>query len=182
MKQGQSYMFESSTTLLVPYAWFHIFFKLLNDLHILGIIVVFHLIYKPFIFVIYFQILNHLLAKENNLHLLPLWWQNWKRKHWKLNVTIKGIYFFFCIYDNLPWHLFLCRFFVFFGWTLACHFLDRVQKIFSLSRWRERKRFFTPLQEFCSSFQNREEPLTHFEKRFCLLLALQKVTMVFKTL
>ena len=34
----------------------------------------------------------------------------------------------------------------------------------------------------CSSFQIREEPLAHFEKRFCLFLALQKETMVLKTL
>ena len=34
----------------------------------------------------------------------------------------------------------------------------------------------------CLSFQNREEPLAHFEKRFCLFLALQKVKMVLKTL
>ena len=43
-KQGQSYMFESSITLFVPYACFHIFFSnVLNKLHtILRIIVVFH--------------------------------------------------------------------------------------------------------------------------------------------
>ena len=25
-----------------------------------------------------------------------------KRKHWKFNNAMKGIYFFFCIYDNRP--------------------------------------------------------------------------------
>ena len=30
----------------------------------------------------------------------------------------------------------------------------------------------------CSSFRNREEPMAHFQKRFCLFLALQKVKMV----
>ena len=34
----------------------------------------------------------------------------------------------------------------------------------------------------CSSFQIREEPLAQFERRFCLLLALQRETMVLKTL
>ena len=42
-KQGQSYMFESSITLFVPYACFYIFSNVLNKLHIiLRIIVVFH--------------------------------------------------------------------------------------------------------------------------------------------
>ena len=33
-----------------------------------------------------------------------------------------------------------------------------------------------------SSFRNREEPIAHFQKRFCLFLALQQVTMALKTL
>ena len=55
------------------------------------------------------------------------------------------IYFFLYMYDNRSWHFFRCPFFVLFGCTFACHFLSR---IFSLSRPRERKRFFMPLQEF----------------------------------
>ena len=39
--------------------------------------------------------------------------------------------------------------------------------------------FYASLR-ICSSFRNREEPLTHFQKRFFLFLALQKLTMVFK--
>ena len=38
--------------------------------------------------------------------------------------------------------------------------------------------FFYPSPRICSSFQNREEPQAYFEKRFFLLLALQKVKMV----
>ena len=34
----------------------------------------------------------------------------------------------------------------------------------------------------CSSVQNKEEPPAQFEKRFRLFLALQKVTVVLKTL
>ena len=34
----------------------------------------------------------------------------------------------------------------------------------------------------CSSFRNREEPMAHFQKRFCLFFALQQVTMALKTL
>ena len=50
---------------------------------------------------------------------------------------------------------------------------------FSLSRTKE---VFYASPRICSSFQNREEPLAHFEKRFCLFPALQKVMMVLKAL
>ena len=95
-----------------------------------------------------------------------------KRKHGKFNIAIKSIYFF-CIYDNRPWRFFRCQFFVSFGWTFAYHFLGRVHRIFSLSRCRKRRRLFMP-PRICSSFQNREEPLAHFEKRFCLFFDLLK--------
>ena len=49
----------------------------------------------------------------------------------------------------------------------------------SLSRAKE---VFYASPTICSSFRNREEPLAHFEKRFCLFLVLQKVIMFFKTL
>ena len=42
--------------------------------------------------------------------------------------------------------------------------------------------FFYASSRICSSFQNREEPLAHFEKRFCLFPTLQKVMMVLKAL
>ena len=42
--------------------------------------------------------------------------------------------------------------------------------------------FFYASSRVCSSVQNKEEPPAHFEKRFCLFLTLQKVTMVLKTL
>ena len=51
--------------------------------------------------------------------------------------------------------------------------------LFSSSRTKE---VFYASPRICSSFQNREEPLAHFEKRFCLFPALQKVMMVLKTL
>ena len=98
---------------------------------------------------------NHLLEEENNLHLLLLSWQNGKtkRKHWTFNIAIKGIYFF-CTYNNRPWRFFRRRFFDLFGWAFAYHFQGRVHRIFSLSRCRERKRFFSmPLQEFAVHFK-----------------------------
>ena len=42
-------------------------------------------------------------------------------------------------------------------------------------------RFYASLR-ICSSFRNREEPMAHYQKRFCLFLALQHVTMALKTL
>ena len=102
-----------------------------------------------------------------------------KRKHWKFNIAIKDIHFFFCIYDNRPWYFFRCRFFFLFGWTFAWHFLGCVHRIFSLSRCCVRKKFFYASPRICSWFQNREEPMAYFEKRFCSFLALQKVTNLF---
>ena len=43
------------------------------------------------------------------------------------------------------------------------------------------KEVFYASPRICSSVQNKEEPPAHFEKHFCLFLALQKVTMVLKT-
>ena len=63
-KHGQSYTFESSTTLFFPVLVFTFFFKLFTQLHtILRIIGVFHWVYKPLIFKIYFQI-SKLFARE----------------------------------------------------------------------------------------------------------------------
>ena len=115
-----------------------------------------------------------MLKNENNIYLLPLWWQTErnevsKQKHWKFNIAIKGIYFFLYIYDNRPLHFFCCRFFVFFSWVFACHFLEPGSQdflAFSLSRARAKEVFYVS-PRICNSFQNREEPLTHFEKRFC---------------
>ena len=39
--------------------------------------------------------------------------------------------------------------------------------------------FFYASPRICSSFQNREEPMAYFEKRFCSFLTLQKVTNLF---
>ena len=63
-KHGQSYTFESSTTLFFPVLVFTFIFKLFIQLHtILRIIDVFHWVYKPFIFKIFFQI-SKLFARE----------------------------------------------------------------------------------------------------------------------
>ena len=92
------------------------------------------------------------------------------------HVLFEGIYFFFCIWDNRPRHFLRCRFSVLFGWTLDCHFLGRVHRIFLFFRCREWKRFYVS-SRICSSVQNKEEPPAHFKKRFRLFLTLQKVTM-----
>ena len=116
----------------------HLFSNFLYKLHtILRIIDVFHWVYKPFIFKIFFQI-SKLFAREGKQFtpftslVAKLKEIVCKQKHWKFKITMKGIYFFFCIYDNRPWPFFRCRYFVLFGWTFSCHFLGRVPRIFSL--------------------------------------------------
>ena len=117
----------------------HLFSNFLYKLHtILRIIDVFHWVYKPFIFKIFFQI-SKLFAREGK-QFTPFTSLVAKLKEIKcpskstesLKSRWKGIYFFFCVYDNRPWHFLRCRYFVLFGWTFACHFLDRVHRIFSL--------------------------------------------------
>ena len=84
-------------------------------------------------------------------------WRSWYSfSCFRGHVVFEGIYFFFCICDNRPWHFLRCRFSVLFGWTLSCHFLGRVHRIFLFSCCRERKRFFMPLQEFVVQFKTRK--------------------------
>ena len=125
----------------------HLFSNFLNKLHtIIRIILVFQWIYKPFIFKIFFKI-SKSFPREGKFYTFYIFGgkternEVTKRKHWKFNIAIKCIYFFFCIYGNRPWHFFRCRFFVLFGWTFACHFLGRVHRTFSLSRCRLFKRW-----------------------------------------
>ena len=94
------------------------------------------------------------------------------RKSLKFKIAMKGIYFFFCIYDNRPWHFLRCRF-------LSC-LVELLLAIF----WAVFTRFsrFYASPRICSSFRNRKEPMAHFQKRFCLFLALQQATMALKTL
>ena len=73
-----------------------------------------------------------------------------KRKHWKFNIAIQGIYFFFCIYDNRPWHVFRCRSFVLFGWIFSG---PRSQDFLAFSLSLAKEVFFIPLQEFVVHFK-----------------------------
>ena len=83
--------------------------------------------------------------------------------------------FFFCICDNRPWHFFICRFFVLFGWTFACHFLGRAQRIFSLSRCRERNRVLMLVQEFVVYSKSKVSKVRSiWTKSFCIVLIVQK--------
>ena len=139
-KHGQSYTFESSTTLFFPVLVFTFIFKLFIQLHtILRIIDVFHWVYKPFIFKIFFlSNFQIICSRRKKIYTFYLFGGKTERnkvseqKHWKFKMAMKGIYFFFCIYDNRLWHFFRCRYFVLFGWTFPCHFLGRVHRIFSL--------------------------------------------------
>ena len=108
---------ESSTTLFFPVLVFTFIFKLFIQLHsILRIINVFHWVYKPFIFKIFFQI-SKLFAREGKtIYTFYLFGGKTERnkvskpKHWKFKIAMKGIYFFFCIYDNRPWPVFNSQF------------------------------------------------------------------------
>ena len=69
----------------------------------------------------------------------------------------------------LPWsviRLVWLNFCLPFPWACSQDFVA-----FSMS---QTKKVFNASPTICSSFQNREEPLAHFEKRFCLFLALQR--------
>ena len=75
-----------------------------------------------------------------------------KRKHWELNIAIKCIYFFFCIWQSTP-ALLLLSLLRLVWLNFACHFPGRFHRIFSLSRCRKRKRFFMRLKEFVVHFK-----------------------------
>ena len=137
------------------YLFLHLFSNFLNKLHtIIRIILVFQWIYKPFIFKIFFKI-SKSFPREEKFYTFYIFGgkternEVTKRKHWKFNIAIEGIYFFFCLYGNRPWYFFRCRFFVLFGWIsgpCSQNFLA-----FSLSLAKEV--FFIPLQEFVVHFK-----------------------------
>ena len=81
----------------------HLFSNFLYKLHtILRIIDVFHWVYKPFIFKIFFQI-SKLFAREGKQFtpftslVAKLKEIVCKQKYWKFKIAMKGIYFFFCV-------------------------------------------------------------------------------------
>ena len=132
-------------------------FKLFHT--ILRIIGELHGIYKPFIWNIFFsncQIIcpggkiiytfNNLVCGTTERNEVS------KRKHWELNIAIKCIYFFFCIWQSTP-ALLLLSLLRLVWLNFACHFPGRFHRIFSLSRCRKRKRFFMRLKEFVVHFK-----------------------------
>ena len=176
-KHGQSYTFESSTTLFFPVLVFTFVFKLFIQLHtILRIIGVSHWVYKPLIFKIFFQI-SKLFAREGKQFTpftslvaklkeikCPSQSTESLKSRWKVFISSS-------VYMTIdPGTSSVVA-------TLSC-LVEHLHAIF----WT----VFTGFSSFyaslriCSSFRNREEPLTHFQKRFFLFLALQKLTMVFK--
>ena len=87
---------------------------------------VFHWIYKPFIYKIFSQISTSFA-------------QHWKK--WSLQAKDKK--------GN-------CYFSILSGWTFACHILGCIYRIFLLSCCHKQKRFFMPLQEFVAQFKTRK--------------------------
>ena len=67
------------------------------------------------------------------------------------HVVFEGIYFFFCICDNRPWHFLR---FVWLNFVLPFSG-PYVHRIFLFSRCREQKTFSMPLQEFVVQFKTR---------------------------
>ena len=89
------------------------------------------------------------------------------------HVVFEGIYFFFCgICDNRPSHFLRCRFSVLVGWTFA----------FLLSRCRERKRFFMPLQKFVVQLKTRKNLLLTLKNAFFLVFGSSKGDNGFKNI
>ena len=152
-KHGQSYTFESSTTLFFPVLVFTFIFKLFIQLHtILRIIEVFHWVYKPFIFKIFFlSNFQIICSRRKKIYTFYLFGGKTERnkvskqKHWKFKIAMKGIYFFFCVYDNRPWHF------------LRCRFLSCLVELFLAIFWAVFTGFsrFYASPRICSLFRNR---------------------------
>ena len=156
-KQGQSYTFKSSTTLFVPCPYFYICFQTFShylkdnrgtSLNLLAVYLK-HLfsncqIICPGGIIIY--TFNNLVCGTTERNEVS------KRKHWELNIAIKCIYFFFCIWQSTP-ALLLLSLLRLVWLNFACHFPGRFHRIFSLSRCRKRKRFFKRLKEFVVHFK-----------------------------
>ena len=94
----------------------------------------FHWIYRPFIHLksFFFQNFKSFAREENIIYTFYLFGGKTERnevskwKHWKFNIAIEGINFFFWISDNRPWHFLRWRVYIFLGWTFACYFMRRV--------------------------------------------------------
>ena len=89
------------------------------------------------------------------------------------HVVFEGIYFFFCgICDNRPSHFLRCRFSFLVGWTFA----------FLLSRCRERKRFYMPLQKFVVQLKTRKNLLLTLKNAFFFVFGSSKGDNGFKNI
>ena len=79
----------------------HLFSSFLYKLHtILRIIDVFHWVYKPFIFKIFFSNFQIICSRRKTIYTFYLFGGKTERnkvskpKHWKFKIAMKGIYFF----------------------------------------------------------------------------------------
>ena len=131
----------------------HLFSNFLYKLHtILRIIDVFHWVYKPFIFKIFFlSNFQIICSRRKKIYTFYLFGGKTERnkvskqKHWKFKIAMKGIYFFFCVYDNRPWHF------------LRCRFLSCLVELFLAIFWAVFTGFsrFYASPRICSLFRNR---------------------------
>ena len=132
----------------------HLFSNFLYKLHtLLRIIDVFHWVYKPFIFKIFFlSNFQIICSRRKKIYTFYLFGGKTERnkvskqKHWKFKIAMKGIYFFFCVYDNRPWHF------------LRCRFLSCLVELFLA--------IFMPLQEFVVYFETGKNLWITFKNGF----------------
>ena len=80
------------------------------------------------------------------------------------HVVFEGIYFFFCICDNRPWHFLRCCFSVFFWLNFVLPFSGPCSQDFLVFLLSRAKEVFYASPRICSSVQNKEEPPGHLKK------------------
>ena len=101
---------------------------------------------------------NHLLEKENNLHVLPFWWQNWKK--WGSSKSTESltsrwkIFIFSSVYMTIDP-----------GTSSVVASLSCLVELLLAIFWAVFTGFsrFYASPRICSSFRNRKEPMAHFQ-------------------
>ena len=168
-KHGQSYTVESSTTLFVPCACFYICFQpfkqasyYIKDNRCISLS-----LQAVYLNHLCSNFPNHLLEKENNLHLLPFWWQNWKK--WGSSKSTESltsrlkIFIFSSVYMTIDP-----------GTSSVVASLSCLVELLLAIFWAVFTGFsrFYASPRICSSFRNRKEPMAHFKNAFFWFLAL----------
>ena len=162
-KHGQSYTVESSTTLFVPCACFYICFQpfkqashYIKDNRCISLS-----LQAVYLNHLCSNFPNHLLEKENNLHVLPFWWQNWKK--WGSSKSTESltsrwkIFIFSSVYMTIDP-----------GTSSVVASSSCLVELLLAIFWAVFTGFsrFYASPRICSSFRNRKEPMAHFQNAF----------------